>query len=66
VAFLLAVVASDRFAELLLILSETVAFVNVVEYYSVRVVPIGSGRGYYASGCFPEPWSSLRESSLAS
>jgi hypothetical protein len=55
VTFFSAAVASDFLAILLLILIKTIAFVNVVKLHSIRVVPISSSGGYYASRCFPEP-----------
>jgi hypothetical protein len=45
VSFLLTVVASDRLAELLLILLETVSFVDVVELHSVGVVLVSTSGG---------------------
>jgi hypothetical protein len=45
VTFLLTVVASDRLAELLFILLETVSFVDVVELHSVGVVLVSTSRG---------------------
>jgi hypothetical protein len=45
VTFLLTVVASNRLAELLLILLETVSFVNVVKLHSVRVVLVSTSGG---------------------
>jgi hypothetical protein len=55
VTFFPAAVASDFLAILLLFLVKTIAFVNVVELHRIRVVPISFSRGYYTSGCFPEP-----------
>jgi hypothetical protein len=55
VTFLLAVIISNLLAILLLVFIKTVAFINVVKYYSVRVMLISSSRGCNASRCLPEP-----------
>jgi hypothetical protein len=54
-SFFLTVIVSDLLAILFFVLTKTIAFVNVVEYYSVRVVLISSSRGCDASGCLSEP-----------
>jgi hypothetical protein len=62
VTILLTVVVSNRLAKLFLILSETFAFVNVVELHSVGVVPVSPSRrgdpSWVPPGLVPGWWPS--------